>query len=90
MLLSHIAIVEITDCGERGMNPVTMTIVDPQKEYLPSLGSNQCPPILKSGTLPTELGCSAKKRIKALKMLVWHLSREPMKEKSSLKKINNQ
>ena len=28
--------------------------------------------------------------IKALKTLVWHLSREPMKEISSLKKINNQ
>ena len=26
------------------------------------------------------------KRIKALKRLVWHLSREPIKEKSSLKK----
>ena len=30
------------------------------------------------------------KGIKALKALVWHLSREPMKEMSSLKKINKQ
>ena len=37
-LLSHITIVETTDCGERGMNPVAMTIINPQKEYWPSSG----------------------------------------------------
>ena len=32
-LLSHITIVETTDSGERGMNPVAMTIINPRKEY---------------------------------------------------------
>ena len=40
-LLSHIAIVETTDSTERGMNPVTMTINNPRKEYWPSRRSNQ-------------------------------------------------
>ena len=40
-LLSHITIVELTDRGERGMNPVAMTIVNHLKEYWPSQGSNQ-------------------------------------------------
>ena len=31
------------DSGERGMNPVAMTIISPQKEYWPSQGSNQRP-----------------------------------------------
>ena len=53
--LSHITIVEITDSGERGMNPVAMTIINPRKEYCPSRESNQRPPALKSATLPTEL-----------------------------------
>ena len=44
-----------TDSGERGMNPVAMAIIDPQKEYWPSRGSNQLPPVFKSATLPTEL-----------------------------------
>ena len=39
---------------ERGMNPVAMTIISPRKEYWPSRGSNQRPPVLKSATLPTE------------------------------------
>ena len=43
------------DSGERGMNPVAMTIINPRKEYWPSRGSNQRPPVLKSATLPTEL-----------------------------------
>ena len=33
---------------ERGMNPVAMTIINSWKEYWPSLGSNQRPPVLKS------------------------------------------
>ena len=54
-LLPHITIVEATDSGERGTNPVTMTIVNPRKEYWPSRGSNQRPPVLKSAMLLTEL-----------------------------------
>ena len=41
--------------GERGMNPVAMTIINPRKKYWPSRGSNQRPPVLKSCTLPPEL-----------------------------------
>ena len=36
------------------MNPVAMTIINPWKEYWPSRGSNQRPPVLKSATLQTE------------------------------------
>ena len=43
------------DSGERGMNPVAMTIINPWKEYWQSRGSNQPPSVLKSGTPPTEL-----------------------------------
>ena len=43
------------DKGERGMNPVAMTIINPQKEYWPTQGSNQRPPVLKSAMLQTEL-----------------------------------
>ena len=50
---------QTTDSGERGMNPVAMTIINPRKEYWPSQGSNQPPPILKSATPPTELWGSA-------------------------------
>ena len=49
-LLSHITIVETTESGERGINLVAMTIVNPRKEYWPSQGSNQRPPALKSCT----------------------------------------
>ena len=41
------------------MNPVAMTVINPRKEYWPSRGSNQRPPVLKSATLLTELCCSA-------------------------------
>ena len=44
-LLSHITIVETTESGERGMNPVTMTIINPRKEYWPSRGLNKRPPL---------------------------------------------
>ena len=47
------------EIGERGMNPVAMTIINPWKEYWPSRGSNQRPPVIKSATLPTELWGSA-------------------------------
>ena len=43
------------DSGERGMNPVPMTIINPQKEYWPSWGWNQQSPVLNSCVLPTEL-----------------------------------
>ena len=43
------------DIGETGMNPVAMTMIDHRKEYWPSLGSNQRPPILKSARLPIVL-----------------------------------
>ena len=47
-------IVETTDSSVRGMNPVAMTIINPQKEYWMSWGLNQQPSVLKSATLPTE------------------------------------
>ena len=52
------------DSGERGMNPVAMTIINPRKEYWQSRGSNQRPPVLKFATLTTELWDSARKRMK--------------------------
>ena len=58
-LLSHTTIVKTTDSGERGMNPIETTIINPRKEYWPSQGSNQRPPFLKSTMLPTELRDSA-------------------------------
>ena len=39
---------------------VAVAIINPRKEYWPSNGSNQRPPVLKSGTLLTELWDSAK------------------------------
>ena len=39
-LLSHITIVETTNGGERGINPVAMTTINPCKEYCPSQGSS--------------------------------------------------
>ena len=44
-LLSHVSIAETTDSGEREMNPVAMTIINPRKEYWQSRGSNQRPPV---------------------------------------------
>ena len=35
-LLSHTTITKTVDKGERGMNPVEMTLINPRKEYLPS------------------------------------------------------
>ena len=55
ILLSHITIVQTTESGGRGMNPVAMTIINPAKEYWLSRRLNQRPPILKSATLQTEL-----------------------------------
>ena len=50
-LIPHITIVETTDSGERGMNPVAMTTINPQKEYWPTRGSNQGPPVLTNATM---------------------------------------
>ena len=52
---SHTTIFEIMDSGERGMNPVAITIINPRKEYWPSRGLNQQSPVLMSATLPTDL-----------------------------------
>ena len=66
-LFSHLKIVERMDSGERGMNFVAMTIINPRKEYWPSQGSNQVPPVPKSTMLPTRLwGSAIKKRRKCL------------------------
>ena len=54
-LLSHKTNVETMDSGETRMNPVTITIINPRKEYWPGRGSNQQLPVLKYCTLPTEL-----------------------------------
>ena len=40
-LLSHITIVDTMDSEEKVMNPVAMTISDPQKEYWLSYGAGQ-------------------------------------------------
>ena len=49
--------------GMRENNPIAMTtsIINPRKEYWLSQGSNQQPPILKLGPLPTELWGSSEK-----------------------------
>ena len=47
------------DSVEGGMNPVTLTIINPRREYCPCQGLNQQPPVLKSCTLLTELWDSA-------------------------------
>ena len=54
-LLSYQIIAETMDRGERGMNPVEMTIINPRKEYWPSRGLNQQPSVLKSCMLLTKL-----------------------------------
>ena len=47
------------DSGEQGMNPATMTIINPWKEYWLSREWNQRPPFLMSCALLTELWGSA-------------------------------
>ena len=42
------------DSGEKGMNPVTMTIINPRTEHWPSRKSNQRPPVFKSCTVGDE------------------------------------
>ena len=42
------------DSSEKGMNPVAMTNINPQKAYWQSQGSNQRPPVSSSVNIPTE------------------------------------
>ena len=42
-LLFDINVVETTDSGERGIDPVEMTIINSRKEYWPNRVSNQRP-----------------------------------------------
>ena len=62
LVFSQITSVKTMDSTETGMNPVTMTIINPRKQYWPSQGLNQRPPVLKSAMLPTELWGLAKKK----------------------------
>ena len=66
LLLSHATVAEIMDSGEKGMNPVIMTIINHWTEYWPRQGSNQRLLVLKkSCMLVTELqGPSTKKKRK--------------------------
>ena len=50
-----ITIVETMASSEGGRNPLALTIINYGKEYWLSQGSNQQPPVLKSGMLSTEL-----------------------------------
>ena len=72
--------------GERGMNPVAVTIINPRKEHWSSRGSNQRPPVLKSCWLPTELWGSAiiRKNDKGkIKCRLMGRRGEPWREKKS-------
>ena len=68
-LLSLITIVETNDSGERGMNPVAMTIINPRKEFWLTLGSNQRPPVLKSAMLHTEPWGSASQQLNRMDIM---------------------
>ena len=61
------------DRGERGMNPVAMTVINPPKEYWLTRGSNQEPPVLKSATLPMSYGGLAKIILKTILSLILDL-----------------
>ena len=58
-LLYNLTIVQTTDSGEGGMNPVAMTITKPQKEYWPSRGSNRN--LLFSSLQHYQLSCGARR-----------------------------
>ena len=47
------------DSGGREMNPVAMTIINPQQEYWLSRELNHLPPVLESAKPQTELRGSA-------------------------------
>ena len=46
--------VHFTSTQHAAKNPVTMTIINPRKEYCPSRGLNQKAPVFKSCALLTE------------------------------------
>ena len=69
-LLSHITMFETMDNGEKGMNPITVTIISPWKEYCLSPGLNQRLPLLKPCTLPSWLWGSSGKTYWARKEIV--------------------
>ena len=46
LLLCHKTIVRTMDRGERGMNPVTLTVIYPWKENWPGQRLNKGPPVL--------------------------------------------
>ena len=48
------------DSSERGMNPVAMPVINPQKEYCQRQVSNQQPSVLKCCALSTELSSSSR------------------------------
>ena len=54
-LLFHIPLVKTMDSGQQVMNLAAMTIIKPQKEYWPSLGSNHRPTAFAPFTILTEL-----------------------------------
>ena len=62
------------DSFETGMNPVTMTIISPQKKYWPRWGSNQQLPVLNSCTVPNELCSLAKKTLSLKREIVYELN----------------
>ena len=57
------------DSGEREMNPVAISFVNPRKEHWPGLGSNQRPSVLKSEAACMWLSVNALPRNKT-----WSLS----------------
>ena len=75
------------NCGERGTNSVAMTIINPWKEYWPSWGSNQRPPVLKFATLPTELWGSTRK-MKIVTITIISLEMAELRFQSSTPAIN--
>ena len=62
-----------TDSGERGIDPVALTIINPRKEHRLSPISSQRPPSLKSYTLPTELWGSAHYIMQIVQVLEIHI-----------------
>ena len=69
----HIAIVKIMDSCQRGMHPVAMTIINPQREYCPSQGSNKPAPVLKYCMLLTVLHGLRKLNLKKIMTLTHSL-----------------
>ena len=71
-LLPHITIAKTMDSGERGMNLVTMTIINPLKKYWPSLGiepETSCVQVLHSTDWAMGLGRSWQNKNKEIRNL---------------------